>query len=395
MRLDRLVAFRILAGILILGALAHVSTVWPRVAALAAVLDRLPGGAWLAVAGFAVSAGTALLACALAALLVWKAAERADARALTLFLCFLAIFWGSLFRFLKVTVGEGTVNASLSYGDGWVSRTASLAFVLAVAAFVRFSALFPRPLTADRLPPARRFPALRRLRAAFLRAPVVWGVTAVALIVLELAPPVLARLAGEPDGPGESAPLFVPVMIGLAVFTYVVLPIAAFALGTRNLRASYRGASEDERRRILWVVAGFAVSAWLILGALGLLLGIALLDVELEALGIIVPVAIFIAPLVLVTCAAIGILRSGAVDPALVLRRSTVYGALGVLAVVAFAGLENALSALVEARLGLPGIIGSMIAGALVAAVLIPVRGPLQRLVARRVQSPRGAATGD
>ncbi len=143
------------------------------------------------------------------------------------------------------------------------------------------------------------------------------------------------------------------------------------------------------------MVAGFAVSAWLILGALGLLLGIAVLDVELEALGIIVPIAIFIAPLVLVTCAAIGILRSGAVDPALVLRRSTVYGALGVLGVVAFAGLENALSALVEARLGLPGIIGSMIAGALVAAVLIPVRGPLQRLVARRVQSPRGAAAGD
>jgi hypothetical protein len=394
MRLDRLLAFRLLASLLIVGALAHVATVWPRVAALAAVLDRLPGGAWVAVAGFAVSAATALVACALAALLVWKAADRADARALTLFLCFLAIFWGSLFRFLEVTVGEGTVSASLSYGDGWVSRTASFGFVLAVAAFVRFSALFPRPLAADRLPPARRFPALRRLRAAFLSAPVVWGVTAVALILLELAPPVLARLAGVPDT-GAGAPAFVPAMIGLALFTYVALPLAAFALGTRNLRASYRSASADERRRILWVVAGFAVSAWLILGALGLLFAIAALDVQLEALGVVVPVAIFIAPLVLVTCAAIGILRSGAVDPALVLRRSTVYGALGVLAVIAFASLENALSALVEARLGLPGVIGSMIAGALVAAVLIPVRAPLQRMVARRAHHRSGAATVD
>ena len=94
MRLPRYV-FQIAAGLLVLGALLHVTTLWPKVAALSALL---PTGVWLFFIGFAICVFTALLACALAGFLLWKAPDRADARALTLFLAFLAIYWGSLFR---------------------------------------------------------------------------------------------------------------------------------------------------------------------------------------------------------------------------------------------------------------------------------------------------------
>jgi hypothetical protein len=379
MKIDRRLVFRVLAGVLILAAMTHVLMVVPRVFALARVL---PAGAWLFAAGYAVSAATALLACGLGVLLLWRAPDRADARMLTLFLGFLAIFWGSLFRFVDVGAETSSVSVMISYGSGWVSESATMSFLLAVAAFVSFSALFPRRLTADRLPPPRRLPKLRAVRAALLRPAVVWGVAVAILLFVRVTPPVAERVLGPPAGPDGSLRWHALVPIVIAGAVYTVLPLAALGLGVRNLRTSYRIATREERRRILWVVAGFSAAAWMILGSLGLLATMALLDLDVAALGFAIPLAIFLAPLVAVGCAAVGILYSGAIDAALLLQRSNVWGALGVLGVIAFAGLENALSSWVEDRVGLPGVVGSMIAGGIVTAALIPVRRPLQRIVA-------------
>lgn len=396
----RVVIFRAVAALLLAGALVHVSTVWPRVITLTSRLDEFPAVAWIAAGGFVVSALTALLACTLAVLLLWKAAERADARALVLFLAFLAIFWGSLFRFLNVGIDQGgastSVSVSLSYGGSWVSDSALMAVVMAAAAFVRFSALFPRPLTGDSLELARWFRRLRSIRIAFLRAPVVWGSALGALLVVKVVPDAVAQLLGPSIGPERGNGFFMTAPLS-ALLTFVILPLGALLFGTHNLRSSYRIASDDGRRRILWVVSGFSTASWMVLCAAGLLGAMLTLDVELgafEALGAAIPLALFLAPFTVVVCAAIGILWSGALDPALVLQRSTVYGALGAFGVVAFAGLESALSAWVEERLGLPGFTGSMLAGATVAAALIPVRGPLKRVVvryARRIADFDGA----
>jgi hypothetical protein len=373
-------AFRVAVGLLVLSGAVHVVTLWPRVAALGPVLTR---GWWLAVAGYGVSGLTALLACALAAFLLWQAVDRREARVLALFLAFLAIFWGSLFRFLEAKGDANSVHVTLSYGTGWVSQSAAVALLLAMAAFVRFSALFPRPLTAERLPPARRWRALRSVRAATLRPLPVWGSVVVVALALKYLPDLVAAFA-LPEGPAATLP---PVFVATLVLTgalFVLYGLVALIAGTRNLRASYRIAAAQERDRILWVVTGFTAACWMVLGAVGVLAAVALTDLNPNVIALVIPLGIVLAPLVLVVCATIGILYSGALDPAIALQRSTVWGAIGASGVIAFAGIENALSSLVEGRLGLPGIVGSMIAGAVVTALLIPLRRVVHGWVARR-----------
>jgi hypothetical protein len=119
-------------------------------------------------------------------------------------------------------------------------------------------------------------------------------------------------------------------------------------------------------------------------GAIGIILLIVMTDLGGEALGAAIPLVLVLAPLVIVLCATVGVLYSGAIDTALVLQKSTIYGALGAIAVVTFAGIENALSNLLEQRLGLPGIFGAMVAGGLVTAALIPLRNLLMKRVHRR-----------
>jgi hypothetical protein len=316
---------------------------------------------------------------------MWKAPNRADARVLTLFMAFLAIFWGSLFRFLHID-GSGTeVSVQLSYGGGWVSQTALASLLLAMASFNRFSALFPRPLTAERLPPPRRFYALRKLRAATLSPLPVWGGVAAILIIQNFGLDVVVKIAGveTAEETARAQTLLLSVLYGMIALA-ALYSLAAIVLGMRNLRASYRMASPEERKRILWVVSGFSLASWMVLAAFGILIVIVTTPLDVTALGAAVPLGLVLAPLVLVISATIGVLYSGAIDSALVLRASTMYGALAAIGVVAFAGIENALSAVLEDRLALPGLLGSVIAGTLVAAVLFPLRAVVRRYARAR-----------
>lgn len=174
------------------------------------------------------------------------------------------------------------------------------------------------------------------------------------------------------------------VYVATAAVVYVLVPFAVVAIGVHNLRTSYRLASRGNRRRMLWVTTGFSLATWLILAALGGAVLVGTLDLpEVTAIGLVI--LIVLAPLLLVLGSAMGVLYAGAIDPALALRRSTIYGSLGALGIVAFAGLENALSTLVESRLGFPSFIGPLVAGAIVAAVLIPIQRRVSGAVARRI----------
>lgn len=365
--------FRLLAGVLVLAAVAHVVTLWPRVASLAS--DAGPHG-WIVVAVFAVSAITALAACGLALLLLWRVPNRPDARALTLFLAFLAIFWGSVFRFLHVEWAADGLSISLSYGGGWVSDTALASFLLALAAFLRFSALFPRPLTRDRLRPSRAPRLLRVTRLATLRPGAAWGGAAALLLVLNFLPDLTAWATGSP---ASAAAAFLAIMLLLTVFAGI-----AMVLGARNLLDSYRSATPGERKRILWLVSGFSAAAWMLIGAAALMTVAVTLDVAGTPAVVVVALALVLAPLTVVFSAATGILYSGALEPGLALRRSTLYGLLGVIGLVAYTAVETALSELVERWVPLPGFIGPVAAGVLVALVLIPLR----KIVARRLPGP-------
>ena len=87
-----------------------------------------------------------------------------------------------------------------------------------------------------------------------------------------------------------------------------------------------------------------------------------------------------------------GVFRHGILDPRLAIRRTTVYGALGVLFIVLFAVVESLVSEILEARLGLPTMLGAALAGATVALIVIPLRGKFSRWMDRWMPAPEKAA---
>lgn len=114
------------------------------------------------------------------------------------------------------------------------------------------------------------------------------------------------------------------------------------------LRDSRRTATPPEQRRILWVVTGFSAASWMLVAVLGMLAVAMIGGAVGTVLAVVVPLSLVMAPLVVVLSAAIGILYAGAIDPVLALRRSTIYGVLGAIGVVAFTVTESGLSELAE-----------------------------------------------
>jgi hypothetical protein len=304
------------------------------------------------------------------------------ARSLALFLAFLAALWGSLLRFLKVEILEDAVTANLS-AEGWSATLAVAGLLLATGALVRFSTLFPAPLSPRQLPPPRRMPWLRTIRASLFRPEVVWGVVALLLLLDWGSGELFRGLIPTPEE-GESVPIqgaVIPFLLG-QIAVIAVPPLVGIGLGIRNLASGYHLASREDRRRVLWLVAGISAAGWMVLGSvLGLPLAVILhlpdwvVDVLLALL--------VLAPTVLVVTSAIAIFYAGSVDPGLVLRRSTVYGALGALGILLFAGLEDVLSDWVASRIGLPGIVGSLLAGSVAAGVMIPLKKSVDRIASR------------
>jgi hypothetical protein len=161
-----------------------------------------------------------------------------------------------------------------------------------------------------------------------------------------------------------------------------VPPLAAIGLGIRNLATGYRLASIEDRKRVLWLVAGVSAAGWMVLASFfGFLLALVL---NLPGwIPLVLLALLVLAPTVLVISTAIALFYAGSVDPALVLQRSTVIGILGALGFLLFAGLEEVLSDWVASRLGLPDMIGALMAASLAAGFMILLRKTVGRAASR------------
>ena len=374
-------ALRLFLACLIVASLGHVGALLPKLMAIAQVV---PVQARVLVWGLLVTILTAVGACALALVLVARCWQSQGARSLALFLAFLAAIWGSLLRFIDVETAEESVSATF-LAQGWGGALAVACLFLATAAFLRFSTLFPSPLSPADLPPPRRLRALRTLRVFLFRPGVVWG-GAVLLLLLQVGLGVLfdpwltSVREGASAGVQESTGGLIPFLVG--VVGIGISPLLGIGLGIRNLASGFHLASPADRKRVLWLVAGVSASGWMVLGSvLGGFLAV-ILDLP-GWFGDLFVALLVLAPAVLVMGCAVALFYAGSLDPSLVLRRSTVYGALGVLGLLLFAGLEEVLSSWVALRLGLPGMVGSLLAGSLAAGVMIPLRKTAGRLASR------------
>ena len=214
----------------------------------------------------------------------------------------------------------------------------------------------------------------------------VWVVGA-ALILVMAAPNVAGTWRPVRGTPLDFTWNFVWIAsVSRMVLGYLIVPLSMIVFGVLNLYLGLRTATRADRRRSLWVFAGFAVALWMILVAWPLLF----LDDLPDAVSVWgVPLVLF-APLVIVVCLSVAVFYRGDIDPALVIRRSTVYGALGVAFVILFAVSESLVSDLLVDRLGLPDAAGGALLGGLAAAVVLPFRGRLTGWVDR--VGPRSGA---
>ncbi|MGH7477641.1 MAG: adenylate/guanylate cyclase domain-containing protein [Longimicrobiales bacterium] len=233
------------------------------------------------------------------------------------------------------------------------------------AAFLRFGASFPQRLTQADLP-RRRWSPVESIERAALRPRLVWGAgTAIGL---------LAWIT-------EAAPLVPPVALVLGLLI-TFWNISAMLLSVRFFRLNLARADQRQRSRVLWMVQA---SVCYLLGYLTLVvlyLGIGgWRNVPAVTLGF--ANAYLVLVLLVALLLTMAIFYDGAVDPALAIRKTTIFGGVGALLLFAFFAIEGAVSALALRWLGIGESRSVWIAAAAVAVAV----GPARRRVERRIDS--------
>ena len=187
-----------------------------------------------------------------------------------------------------------------------------------------------------------------------------------------ILPPVLVLLR---------PPLGQTLVLPLVFAMYWLFPATIVVLGASYLRAGYRTAEPKQQRQILWlvnacVIMGVIWAAQVVAYPFGQLWGWSGARTLLWG-------SYAATPLIFNACLLLAVFYDGAIDPAFVIRRTTVFGILGVICVFLLAGLGNVVSEMVEERLGLPGVVGSGIYGGVVAILLLPLRRRFERITER------------
>ena len=182
------------------------------------------------------------------------------------------------------------------------------------------------------------------------------------------------------------------VVLLLASSFVMALQIMTYAIGFEILSYHKVNGTEAERRRIDWFYSTFfVVGATLIslfVGGFSLFVLLVLLAGEELAgypllLLIVWPIIIgmpFMTLAILVSLA-LSILYRGAIDPRLVARKITVWWVLGVVVTFLFILVERALALKITHWLSMAPETGPLIAGALVAATVSPIRGRTEKVV--------------
>ncbi len=336
----------------------------------------------------------------LAILLVWTSLHLSGVAALTVHLAALSLNHALM------------IDASGSPGllhRGVFALTAGLA----VAAFVRFTSAFPRalmPAELDRAKGELPFAALRwSLPAAGPGRPAVPTRAWRAMQTQVVRAPRAVWLAGIAYGVfiywmhssfGSRYSLLMfrlgewPARTAWAL--HVLIYMTAIFIGLSNLRVNYAYSAREQQRRILWLTQGYisAVFVFVLVSATSLVAVV----VGSPAVWRIANGAAFIGwPLAVLTvlgCFFISVFCSGVFDPALALRRTSLYAILAVMLTFAFAGIESLVESQLAARFGLPESLGTWVGGGAVALAVGPIHAWLKRLIWRLAGVQGGVSGG-
>ena len=234
-------------------------------------------------------------------------------------------------------------------------------FFLGATFYIRATQLFPKAITPAELEASPtiwgKVKWLRPMLKTLLRPPVAWLVGG----CLSL----LSVMFGSLDYP-EAAEAVRVMIVGIGLVYFYV---------------SYRSSDQDARRKVLWFLeAVVAVFIFSVIAA-----GIrAVLGAEPSLLRSIISL-IWVAAysLILLTCVVAAVFYAGAVSPALVVRRTMVYGVTIALLLFAFATVEAFIAEQLVASLGVTDHFASAFLGALFGLAFRPLKTRLERLLRR------------
>lgn len=377
-------------------------------------VDELTSSAGLRILLSAISIGV-LAACSLAAILAWRWPKDPGQRVLASALAFGAFFWGAFVltaamlpldsphRYLAANLGIlGQGLLLLEHGSLW----------FALAALIQFSTLFPRVLTpADYVISeegdsylggvdleSRLARQIHRLAGYFITR-----VAHLRVLLPRAGPSVLSHDLGDWWVRIYAWSLNRPLVWALALLFGVGLGFfitadrssdlliigelaatVACMVSYLNFRVNYGLSDPGLQRQLVWIAngawLGLVLPFWAVVIFLRVPIG-AQLFVEIEdvlgAWGLIILMlsgggalfAVFLS---------VAVFYSGALDPRLVIRTTTLYGLLGSILIFLFGAVEITISNLLTERMALPEGTGAWIAGGTIAMAFGPLRSRIK-----------------
>lgn len=316
----------------------------------------------------------------LALFLAWKIPGREDGRAGALWMASGAA-WVAL-----AVVPSGSPS--------FVHKAAfSIAISCGLIFFLRFTMVFPRAISVADLEGLERTGARRSTRArighmvlrlqsfTISRPAVLWWAGAFFVGLVYFDSTFIAYqyylLSFR-----SAFPLFWVVLL-----LFVPVLVLSTVLALSFLWTSYRLSNAEERKKILWVVLSVLLAGVWLFFTMSLVYLEVLTDIEVfgKILDATYPWFLPTLTFLILTGFAVAIFYSGAFDVRPIINKTSVYGTLGILFVILFAVVESLVSEVVEARLGLPNMVGAATSGAIVAAIILPLRGRFSRWVDRRI----------
>ena len=309
---------------------------------------------------------TGLVAALLALVVLWGAPISTSSIVFSLYLACLALIAadGGRFRVLDATPLASWVSRVSQQRASGLLFAAALACCL--AAGLRWSQLFPRRLEREDLHIHTVSRLARAAQGALLHTGGAWIGVGIGGFVLF----------------ASSAVLFQP-WPNLQLVVTLAGPLTILVLGTLNLRVNYRAGTPAEQRRIYWVLEAGLVASILSFITFGMEIAVHVLGASSRIVVSLHAVLLPLALLSLIALLSVAVLYAGAIDSRLVIRRTVLYGATGLVLTFVFVAIEGLASELIVSRVALPDRAGGWLAGLAVALTFGPVKQWVERRLGR------------
>jgi hypothetical protein len=333
---------------------------------------------------------TTVVAILAALWLVARSSRAADGRAIALFLMFSALTYEKIFgttgypgpfqeKLTLALLGAGVSREFLL----WLFGPVPWSLWLVLAAALRFSVVFPHPpLSAAAIDESGKTDRRGALRGAGVAGlDVGAGFRSVAKKLLEMG-------ALRPLPLWSTAVLLVVITTlldrGARVALFAIAASLVTALAITNLRASYNVIDEAERKRMRWLMLGFALG-----GSLFLISALPLLFFDDPFASIPALVLLMVAPTVIMVCLAMGVMYRGPADAGEMLERVPGGAALALVVLLMFALTFTTVSLITE-RTGASRALAFLAALVVTALLYEPLRRGTDRAMDRILErTPR------